>query len=830
MRKFSIGKIVFLIASLILLLAGLAGVARLRWCSGESFEWAVAGGRIVVTEIPPGGAAWNAGIRPGDFLLEMDRIPVRRVTDVELVFKSREAGTVLPLAVQRGSERLEFALHLLPKYSTMFIILNLLLGWMFWLVGVFVYFKKRDEKPARMFSWGVVILGFTIMAVCEGFPYHGFWWEYLLLRLYCLLYPLVPAFILAFALRYPRPNAFLAKRPILLPALFIPSIVFLILFSTTYARVTGPNPFEAYRLYSGFFKYFRVHLAVYLALSVAILVQSRRRAGSRADRNKVQWILWAIVVGCSPFVFLWSLPLALGRAPLIPEAMNYFFMLLIPVAFGFSIVKYHAWDIEFIIQRSIVYAIVTAVIAAAYMILAGFVGYEMKAVSRATGDALTIAFTLVAAALFSPLKRRIQAFVDRHFYRIRYDYRRAMREFSTVLTSAGSCDEVAALLLDKIHAAIPSERSMLVFRDARSGDMEMVGSRGFSEEEIRNPQAGRLREIARLAESEKLPLALKNRAEPEQAALPADGSCMEAFRLDCVIPVRMESRFAGFLGMGRKLSDDRYTLEDFQLLIPMAEQGFTACERLRLREEMILEKAEKSKLEELNRLKSEFVSHVSHEFRSPLTSIRWSVDNWLGGIPENPTEKTRPVLEIIDDCGRRLDRMIGNLLDVTKIEAGKVDLSMEPVGVRGAIDGTFDVLKPLAGRKKIRLETSIPPECKVIADPDALRTVLENLVENGLKYSPENSVVTVESGPAEKGRIRISVTDRGIGIPPEKQQLVFERFERVKSEKTGRQKGLGLGLHIVKKLVELQGGRISVESAPGRGSTFSFTLEAFGKE
>jgi two-component system phosphate regulon sensor histidine kinase PhoR len=281
--------------------------------------------------------------------------------------------------------------------------------------------------------------------------------------------------------------------------------------------------------------------------------------------------------------------------------------------------------------------------------------------------------------------------------------------------------------------------------------------------------------------------------------------------------------------MGKKLSGDKYYREDFQLLIPMAEQSVAACERIRLREAMILEMAEKSKLEELTRLKSEFVSHVSHELRSPLTSIRWSVENWLDGVPEKPGEKTRPVLESIDECGRRLDRMIGNLLDVTKIEAGKVDLRMEPVDVRCVVDGTFDMLKPLAGRKRIRLETSVPPECRVRADSDALRTILENLVENALKYSPEGSLIRVESGSAKGDRIRISVIDNGIGIPRDKRELVFERFERVKSEKAGRQKGLGLGLHIVKKLVELHGGEIRIEGEPGRGSEFSFTLEALKK-
>jgi signal transduction histidine kinase len=824
MRDRRIGKIVFLGSSLILLLAGLAGVERLPKISGDPFRWESEGTAVRVRTVQAESPAWKTGLRPGDRMIEMDGFRITRPEDVQFVVNAHESGTRVSVIVERGQNRLSLILPLPRKYNALFITLNLLLGLMFWGVGVFVFCKKREEYPARVFAWGAVVLGFSIMIVREGFPFHGAAWEYALTVLYCLLYPLVPAFILAFAVLYPRPKPPFAGHRFLLTIFFIPSVCFATGFGWMVAGIMGSNPLPPYRLYTATYQVFRIFMIVYVILAVASLIHSRLHAASRADRSKVQWILWAIVIGCSPFVFLWNLPLALGRTPLIPEGMNYLFMLLVPVAFGFSIVKYHAWDIEVIIQRSIVYAAVTAVIAAAYMILAGFAGYELRAVSRLSGDILTIAFTLAAAVLFSPLRRGIQAFVDRHFYKIRYNYRQAIREFSAVLTSAVSCEEVASMLLDKIHAAVPSERSLLFIRDARGNAFEAAGSLGVSDDGQGNVPVLCGEELVRLAETAKSPLALKNRAEPEAAGWLAEGSCLETASLDCIIPIRMEDRLAGFLGMGRKLSGDKYYHEDFQLLTPMAEQSVTACERLRLREAMILERAEKSKLEELNRLKSEFVSHISHEFRSPLTSIRWSVDNWLDGIPEIPTEKTRPILEIIDDCGRRLDRMIGNLLDITKIEAGKVDLNMEPVDVRSAVDRTIEVLKPLAQRRRIRLVTSIPPECRVHADSDALRTILENLVENALKYSPEGSVVRVESGPAERGLIRISVIDRGAGIPRDKRELVFERFERVKSDKTERQKGLGLGLHIVKKLVGLHGGRVWVEDGHGGGSIFSFTL------
>jgi signal transduction histidine kinase len=824
-----IGNVLFFSASVTLLIAGFAGLARLSRCADEAFKWKTGQGRIVVMEIPQAGEAQRAGLLPGDSILEMGGVPVRRAADVHFQFESRQSGTDIPLTVLRNSERLRLSIHLSRKYGNTFIVLNFLLGLMFWLVGVFVYMKKGDEKPARLFSWGAVILGFTILTVCEGFPYNRAWWEFALSALYSLLYPLVPAFTLAFSVLYPKSRPFFEKRSFFLPLLFIPSIVFLVLFGLTYTRVMIWNSFEQYRLYSGFYEAFRVYLAACLILGVISLIHARRFSESRADRHKVQWILWAIVVGGFPFVFLWTLPLVLGLDPPIPEWVNYLFMLLIPAAFGLSIVKYHAWDIEVIIQRSIVYALVTAVIAAAYFMLAGFIGHELRVVSRSSGDLLIILFTLAAAALFSPLRRRIQAFVDGNFYKVKYNYHLAMREFSRKLASVCSRDELTGLLMDKIEAAVPSEKMVLYLKNSRLKRFEAAAGRNVPPNEVQNLSIECDGELVRFVETKKVPLARKFRAEPEDVEEFPAGSCLEALGLDLLIPIRLQDQLAGFLGMGRKRSGDKYFREDFQLLTPMAEQSVATLERLRLQEAVILEKAEKSKLEELNRLKSEFISHVSHELRAPLASIQWSVQNLMDGIPEKPGEKSLNYLKEMDDCGRRLGRMIGNLLDVTKIEAGKIDLQLEAVDLRESAEKSLSMLQPLAEKKDIRFEVLIPAGFRIKADGDALRTILTNLAENAVKYSPEKSVVRIAAEKTGSGRIQVAVIDRGIGIPEDKQKLVFDRFERVKTDKTAREKGLGLGLHIVKKLVELQGGKIRVESEPGKGSAFRFDLPGAGE-
>jgi signal transduction histidine kinase len=308
---------------------------------------------------------------------------------------------------------------------------------------------------------------------------------------------------------------------------------------------------------------------------------------------------------------------------------------------------------------------------------------------------------------------------------------------------------------------------------------------------------------------------------------------LDKLGIELVIPIMLEDNIIGLLVIGRKKSGMRYSDEDIELLTRIASQGLIALERLKTQETIILERAEKEKLKELSDLKSEFISHVSHELRTPLTSIQWSIENLLDGIPEQPGPKIREYLEGVHDSSQHLGRMIENLLDVSRIEAGRIEIFLEKLDIEDQVKKILDIMKPLAAKKNIRFKTTQPESLWVRADRDRLRDILTNILDNAIKYSNdgdeieikiEKKIDTKKLKGQDKKMVSISVTDHGAGIPKEKQQTIFERFERIREEKATRKKGLGLGLHIVKKLVELQGGRIWVESEEGKGSAFIFVL------
>ncbi len=234
-------------------------------------------------------------------------------------------------------------------------------------------------------------------------------------------------------------------------------------------------------------------------------------------------------------------------------------------------------------------------------------------------------------------------------------------------------------------------------------------------------------------------------------------------------------------------------------------------------------------LQHLDELKSDFMATMSHELRTPLTSIIGYSDMLLSGMTGELNEKQSTFVDSILKGGEALLNLINDVLDLTKIEAGRLELIREPVDLRAALLGVLPVVKPRAQDKRIRISTFLPTDLPpVLADPGKLNQVLLNLITNGIKYTHENGNVSIEARPAGK-LVEIWVNDTGIGIAKEDQAKVFQRFTQIDSSATRSQGGTGLGLAIVKELVEMHGGTIRVQSKLGKGSSFVFTMPISSK-
>jgi len=233
------------------------------------------------------------------------------------------------------------------------------------------------------------------------------------------------------------------------------------------------------------------------------------------------------------------------------------------------------------------------------------------------------------------------------------------------------------------------------------------------------------------------------------------------------------------------------------------------------------------KLKELDRLKSDFVANVSHELRTPLTAIKGAVDLILREVTGSLNEKQTHYLTRVRSNTQHLAGLISDLLDLSKIEAGKFEFQSTRVSLGGLVHEVVETLRPIAAEKPLELEvTAHEPSVLVWADRDKVRQVLTNLIGNAIKFTPPHGKVMVSSASSDTDWVRVSVSDTGPSIPADERQRIFEKFYQVAEIGGPKPKGTGLGLAISKTLVELHGGKIWVESEPGRGSNFYFTLPA----
>ncbi len=227
-----------------------------------------------------------------------------------------------------------------------------------------------------------------------------------------------------------------------------------------------------------------------------------------------------------------------------------------------------------------------------------------------------------------------------------------------------------------------------------------------------------------------------------------------------------------------------------------------------------------------SRAKDDFLATMSHELRTPLSGVLGISEILLEGVRGPMTEKQEQAVQTIKSSGERLLGLINDILDISKIESGKFELHSENVDVNEICRLSLLFIRQLAGKKSITVEYSPPPTDPVVfADPKRLKQILINLLNNAVKFTPEKGMVKLEVQPdAEESLMRFSVTDTGIGISPDDLQKLFKPFMQVDSRLSRQYEGTGLGLALVKKMVELHHGSIEVQSEVGAGSRFIFTL------
>ena len=317
------------------------------------------------------------------------------------------------------------------------------------------------------------------------------------------------------------------------------------------------------------------------------------------------------------------------------------------------------------------------------------------------------------------------------------------------------------------------------------------------------------------------------------------------------MPIRFEGKTVGVININ-SLKKNAFDDEDLKLLetvrqqIEVAINNAQQAETLQQSEEALARQAQElarsnAKLEQLLaeleqtrqqqlRLKDQFLSHVSHELRSPLTAIYQFVTILLDRLAGELNLEQHEYLEIILKNVNQLRTMIEDLLEISRVQVGKLSVEPQPISLVNLIEETLSSLRTAASAKSITLSAKFPSDLpSAYADPQRIRQILTNLIDNGIKFTPENGMINVrvQVSNEEPYFLCVAVSDTGCGLSSEESKKIFERLYQSKSTFQYSRKGLGLGLYICKDLASSHGGRIWVESQLGHGSTFFFTLPIF---
>ncbi|MBN1978990.1 MAG: GAF domain-containing sensor histidine kinase [Anaerolineae bacterium] len=305
-------------------------------------------------------------------------------------------------------------------------------------------------------------------------------------------------------------------------------------------------------------------------------------------------------------------------------------------------------------------------------------------------------------------------------------------------------------------------------------------------------------------------------SEPRHYKVVGQRIGLETYSL-LAVPLQIKDRRIGVLEVINKQGGGQFSQEDVETLTTLAAQAAVAIENARLVGDL---RRAYEQLGELDKLKSDFIAIASHELRTPLSLILL----YAAMIREQIGDAEGQQLDAVLRAAMRLRHIIETMLNLRYLETGQMELVLERFDLRAEVRDACEEYEAIAGSSGLVLAADLPgKEVNILADREKVRVVLDNLISNAVKFTPSGGQVQI-SLACQSDSVEIAVADTGIGIPLEELNYIFDRFYQVEDHMTRRHGGMGLGLSIVKGVVELHGGRVSVESVPDRGSRFMVLL------
>ncbi|HZR84173.1 MAG TPA: ATP-binding protein [Candidatus Binatia bacterium] len=754
-----------------------------------------------------GGPDWpgnRAGIPLRSILVAVDGVPVSNASELraiveragpdrDLSYEFRHDGRLVDVAVPTSVLRWR---NVLPVYLPYWID-----GAAFFAVGLVVFYFRPWLPAARASLALGTVLGTVLLLASDVFS--AFWLD----ALYFTCESLTPAVLLHLALCFPEEKEAVRRRPWLAWSVYLPFVPLAVL--------------QVRALYGDGEAHLAINDWVYTAIagaglvSIASLVHTFFASRNPLARQQAKIVMAGVALAAFvPATMILAIVLLRVDLPMNLVAP---FVIVYPLSIGYAIARHDLFSVDRYLRLGVVYAALSVVVFLSYaLVVVG--GESLLGAGSRLPQIVVPLYVLVVLLVFDPLRAAIQRIVDRLFYRQAVSYRATVEATSRVLASVLDSERVADTVLATLTDVMAIEWAVLVVRGDPGATPRFFGRPAAEAADAAAALDGCDRWLVEVG-ARRRPL---SRYELDARGVRSDRDVAEdaAFgRLGTALafPLRFESDPIGVLLLGEKKSGAFYSDDDLQLLDTLVHQAALALTNAHAYDVIRRTQAELVEAERLAAV-GELASTVAHGIRNPLAGIRAAAQ-----VAREELESDSPVGENLDDIIAETDRLeqrVRSILEMTRPELSEPVRTDPTSFLQSYVEGQRARLP-----RDVRIAVEVAPSLPAIAiDPTQLTEALDVLVTNAVEAMGGRGEVRIHVGVEANGAagptVAISVTDTGPGIEPGRIARVFELFY------TSKPSGTGVGLAMAKRLVERQGGRVSVESAPGRGATFTFSLPA----
>ena len=575
-----------------------------------------------------------------------------------------------------------------------------------------------------------------------------------------------------------------------------------------------------------------------IAGSGIILLLKTFLKSSGFQREQLKYVLLAAVLGLG------------GGATNLPQWFGVSFIpfgtVLVPFypfLFAYAITRYRLMDIRIVIGKGAVYVLSFIVVIAIALLL---LLLNSKLVVPVPINVASSLILIIGILLFQSVFRFFEKLASKYFYYTFYSYQTVLTDLGRGLTRFLDLDQLSSLIVSTLMNTMKLDRTVVLLREPGDGEYIIQKNVGFREENgislvKDNFLTVWLEKTQKPLVYEELSLIIRDTAgKEEKERLERLQANMKRIEAALCLPLFLEERIVGMIVLGNKISGEPYSTQDIDLLTNLANQASTALQNAKSYSEVkgfsrkLEREVEKAtaelreayeELKKLDKAKSEFISIASHQLRTPLTVIKGYISMLKEKVYGELPEKVEKPLANIYTSNERLIKLVNDLLNVSRIEAGRMEMNLEKLPIEEIINSVAEELKNVVKEKNIYLKFEKPEKAspKISVDKEKIRQVIMNVIDNAIRYT-EKGGVTINL-KSQNSNLKIIVKDTGAGLTKYELSKMFESFSRGAAGTRLYTEGVGLGLYVARRFVEMHRGKIWAESkGKGKGSTFYIEL------